>query len=158
MSKEKNTTTPCQTDGSGAAYINNPMTVDEIINNANIQMVDIIYYLSVKGCKSALIKARCLVSELQDIMLCAVLLENGEVFSYNNDQFKLTSYAVKKGDKLEWKRNGSRGHVNAIVIGFSDKKPDYVFVENWKPDWSAPYESSPSKVWIKKRSVLRVKT
>lgn len=82
--------------------------------------------------------------------------ENGEVFSYNNNQFKLTPYAVKKGYKLEWKRNGSRGHVNAVVIGFSDKKPHHVFVENWKSDWSEPYESH-SKVWIKKRSVLRVK-
>lgn len=53
---------------SGSGYIHNPMTVDEIANNANIQMGNIEYYLSIKDYQSALIKAHCLVSELQDIM------------------------------------------------------------------------------------------
>lgn len=88
-------------------------------------------------------------------VLCAALIEYGTVLSYNNDQFKRTDYPVRKGDKLEWKRNGSRGSVNAVVIGFSVKRPDYVFVENWCSDWSAPYGAK-SRVWIKKRSVLRV--
>lgn len=49
-------------------YIQNPKTIDEIANNANVQMVNIEYYLSIKDYKSALIKANCLVKELQDIM------------------------------------------------------------------------------------------
>ena len=58
----------CQTDVSGSGYINNPMTVDEIANNAKFQMGNIEYYLSINNYESALIKANCLVSELQDIM------------------------------------------------------------------------------------------
>jgi hypothetical protein len=56
------------TDVSGSGYINNAMTVDEIANNAKFQMGNIEYYLSIKNYESALIKANCLVSELQDIM------------------------------------------------------------------------------------------
>lgn len=84
------------------------------------------------------------------------IVSNGNVLSYNANPHKRTSFMVTSGDKLEWKRNGSCGHVNAIVIGFSQDKPDHVFVENWKQDWTGPYEKR-SKVWIKKRSVLRVK-
>ncbi|MCA6431874.1 MAG: hypothetical protein IM613_20780 [Cytophagales bacterium] len=85
----------------------------------------------------------------------AKLLESGTVLSYNNDQWKRTPFQVCAGDKLEWKRNGARGHVNAVVVGFSDQRPDHVFVENWKFDWSSPCEHKP-RVWIKKRNVLRV--
>jgi hypothetical protein len=53
---------------SGSGYISNPTNVSEIANNANIQMGNIEYYLSIKDYQSALIKAHCLVSELQDIM------------------------------------------------------------------------------------------
>jgi hypothetical protein len=80
---------------------------------------------------------------------------NKWVYSYNDDPNKRNKYPVKEGDKIEWKRNGSRGSVKSIILGFSDDKPDYVFVQNWCPDWSQPY-SKRAKVWIKKRSVLRV--
>lgn len=53
---------------SGSGYIHNPMTVDEVANNANVQMGNIEYYLSIEDYQSALIKANCLVSELQNIM------------------------------------------------------------------------------------------
>lgn len=49
-------------------YIDNPKTVEEIANNANFQMRNIEYYLSIKDYETALIKANCLVWELQDIM------------------------------------------------------------------------------------------
>lgn len=84
-----------------------------------------------------------------------IINEFGNVFSYNNDQFRQTSYNVRKGDKIQWKRDGSKGCVNAKIIGFSIKKPDYVLIENWRKDWASPTESK-SKVWIKKKNVLRV--
>lgn len=68
MSNEEQKPASCQTTVSGSGYIHNPMTVDEIANNANIQMGNIEYYLSIKDYQSALTKANCLVSELQDIM------------------------------------------------------------------------------------------
>jgi len=53
---------------SDSSYFPNPRTIDESANNANIQMGNIQYYLSIKDYQSSLIKAHCLVSELQDIM------------------------------------------------------------------------------------------
>lgn len=90
-------------------------------------------------------------------MAKTVLVDEGFVLSYNNDSNKRTPFNVKKGDRLEWKRNGVRGGVNALVIGFSEQRPHHVFVENWFWDWSQPVKDR-GKVWIKKRSVLRVKT
>lgn len=69
----------------------------------------------------------------------------GNVFSYNNDQFRKTLFLTKAGYKVDWKRNGSRGAVKSTVIGFSDKKPDCVLVL-----------VGDKKRWIKKYSVLRV--
>ena len=69
----------------------------------------------------------------------------GEVFSYDNDQFRRTPYPASSGDTVDWKRNGQRGSVKSEVIGFSDKKPDCVLVV-----------VSGAKRWIKKNSVLRV--
>jgi hypothetical protein len=85
------------------------------------------------------------------------LKTTGFVLSYNNDPYKSTRFEVKEGDRIEWKRNGSTGSVKAKIVGFDEKKPGYVFVENFKYDWSGPYESR-SKVWIRINSVLRVKT
>ncbi len=68
MSNEVKNPASCQTAVSGSGYISNPTTVDEIANNVNVQMGNIEYYLSIKDFQSALIKAHCLVSELQDIM------------------------------------------------------------------------------------------
>lgn len=56
-------------------YIQNPKTIDEIVNNANVQMGNIEYYLSIKDYQSALIKANCLVNELQDIMAIQIISE-----------------------------------------------------------------------------------
>lgn len=56
-------------------YIQNPKTIDEIVNNANVQMGNIEYYLSIKDYQSALIKANCLVKELQDIMASQIISE-----------------------------------------------------------------------------------
>lgn len=84
-----------------------------------------------------------------------ILKDTGEVLSYNYDQNKRTSISVAKGDRIEWKRNGARGGVKALVIGFSDDKPGYVFIENWRPDWTAPYTERP-RVWIRTNSVLKV--
>ena len=70
----------CHTDVSDSGYIHNPMTVDEIANNANIQTGNIEYYLSIKDYQSALIKANCLVSELQDIMALQI---GSELFKPN---------------------------------------------------------------------------
>lgn len=81
--------------------------------------------------------------------------KKGTVYSYNNDQYRRTAFDVEAGDRLEWKRNGSRGSVNAKVIGFSDSRPDKVCIQNYLPDWRATYGF---KVWISKRSVLRVIT
>lgn len=68
MSNSPQNPQSCQTNVSGSGYINNATTVDEIANNAKFQMGNIEYYLSIKNYDSALIKANCLVSELQDIM------------------------------------------------------------------------------------------
>lgn len=80
----------------------------------------------------------------------------GFVYSYNNDPHKRTIYPARQGDKIEWKRNGSRGHVNAKVIGYSEERHDYVLVENWLPNWQAPYTVR-ATVWIKKSSVSIVR-
>jgi len=80
------------------------------------------------------------------------LEENGEVFSYNPNQFKRTPFAAKTGDNIEWKRNGQRGSIKAKIIGWHTDKPDYVFIQN---EWSNAAEKQ-RPVWIKKNSVLRV--
>lgn len=69
----------------------------------------------------------------------------GFVFSYNNDQFRRTEYPAKAGDVLDWKRNGQRGSVRSMVVGFSTQKPDSVLVM-----------VGDKKRWIKKSSVLMV--
>lgn len=68
MSNEVQNPASDQTAVSGSDYILNPMTIDDIANNANVQMGNIEYYLSIKDYQSALIKTHCLVSELQNIM------------------------------------------------------------------------------------------
>lgn len=71
--------------------------------------------------------------------------KEGFVFSYNNDQYRRTEYPTKSGDALEWKRNGQRGSVKSVVVGFSAQKPDSVLVI-----------VGDKKRWIKKSSVIRV--
>lgn len=83
------------------------------------------------------------------------IIDNKWVWSYNENPNKRSKYQVNEGAKIEWKRNGSRGSVNAKIIGFSDEKTSHVFIENWLPDWSRPY-SEHARVWIKKKSVLIV--
>ncbi len=48
-------------------YILNPKNIDEIKNNAIIQLNNISYYLSINDFESAQIKAAYLISELNDI-------------------------------------------------------------------------------------------
>lgn len=79
----------------------------------------------------------------------------GVVLSYNTHQFMRTCYPAKSGSRIEWKRNGARGSVNAIILGYNEEKPYEVFIQNWMPDWSRPV-SGKSNVWIKKASVLKV--
>lgn len=81
-----------------------------------------------------------------------MLEQNGNVFSYNKDQFKLTEYPCKAGDILTWKRNGQRGSVKARILGWDKSRPGYVQVQNLDADGNI----IPRKVWIKIRSVLRV--
>ena len=73
------------------------------------------------------------------------LSKDGFVFSYNLDPYRRTKYLTKAGDKIEWKRNGMRGGVKSVVVGFSENKPDFVLVQ-----------VGDIKRWIKKNSVLRV--
>lgn len=78
---------------------------------------------------------------------CKNMEKEGVVFSYNNDQFRHTEYPAKEGDVLDWKRNGQRGSVKSVVVGFSAQKPDSVLVF-----------VGGKRRWIKKRSVIRVLT
>jgi len=48
-------------------YILNPKNIDEIKNNAIIQLNNISYYLSINDFESAQIKAAYLISELNDL-------------------------------------------------------------------------------------------
>lgn len=77
------------------------------------------------------------------------------VYSYNNNQYKLTMYPAPEGTRIEWKRNGSRGSQKAIILGYSQERPLHVFVQNWCNDWSQPL-SQRANVWIKRKSVLMV--
>lgn len=83
------------------------------------------------------------------------LQKTGSVWHYDETGNNKVQTLVQDGQRITWKRNGQRGTVNAVVVGFSDSNPDKVFVENWAYDWSAPYYER-ARVWIKKRNVSRL--
>lgn len=82
------------------------------------------------------------------------LNDRGTLMTYNADPYKRTPIDACIGDKIQWKRNGQRGHVNAKILGFNEQKPNHVFVENWAYDWSSPYYER-GRVWIKVNSVIK---
>jgi ABC-type xylose transport system substrate-binding protein len=59
-------------------YILNPKNIDEIKNNAVIQLNNISYYISINDFESAQIKAAYLISELNDIQAYKMGIELSE--------------------------------------------------------------------------------
>jgi len=49
-------------------YINNPITTEDYLNNIQFQLDNIEGYISIKSYESALIKAKCLVQDLNELI------------------------------------------------------------------------------------------
>lgn len=79
------------------------------------------------------------------------LIDTGKIKVYDPTGNVKLPIEAKTGDVIHWKRNGTRGIVKAKIIGFSDLKPKYVFIQNYTYDMSA---SSGNPVWIKISSIF----
>jgi hypothetical protein len=69
MSNEATNPASCQTAVSGSGFIENPITIKEHEQNVRFQLSNVNGWMSVKDYESALIKARCLVDALENLMV-----------------------------------------------------------------------------------------
>lgn len=78
------------------------------------------------------------------------LVDSGTISVYDASGNIKCPIEATKGNWITWKRNGTRGNFKAKIVGFSDAKPGYVFIQNtinyWATDVGHP-------VWIKIRSI-----
>lgn len=53
---------------SGSGFIQNPVTIEDFANNAKFQLSNVNGWMGVNDYECALIKARCLVDDLENLM------------------------------------------------------------------------------------------
>lgn len=68
MSNELNNTRAGQTNLNGDSFISEPKTIEEFENNVKFQLINVNGWMSLKDYDCALIKARCLVVALQELV------------------------------------------------------------------------------------------
>lgn len=69
MSNEATTPESSQTAVSGSGFIHNPITIEEHEQNVRFQLSNVNGWMSVNDYEAALIKARCLVDALENLMV-----------------------------------------------------------------------------------------
>lgn len=79
------------------------------------------------------------------------LKDSGIVSVYNSQgDCPKVKIVISAGVDISWKRNGSRGSVKAVIIGWADAKPGWVLIKNYDRGGNIIDRT----VWIKQNSLL----